>query len=436
MADKIAEFLERIEPSLVKQRRALHRHPELGFTEYVTTYEISKQLEKLGYALSHGHDIMVSQERMGVPKQQELEENEERALEQGVPQEFLNVMKGGHTGVIARMDTGRPGPHFAFRFDIDALPINEAEDPAHKPHEEQFISERPGVMHACGHDGHASIGLGVANYLQEQKEQLNGTFTLIFQPAEEGGRGAKAIVKKGWLDGVDYFISGHLGLHHFEPGVIASSSTNFLASSKLNVEFKGKSAHSGLEPNAGKNALLAASSAMLHLNTIPRHKDGATRVNVGKMHGGSGRNIVADYAYMELETRGATNELDRYMQEHAKRILQASADLYDVQMTIEEMGQAISAESDPEWHDIVVEACRGSETIIEVKRNLPLGASEDVTYMMDRVQEQGGKATFMIFASPLPAGHHHPYFDYEEKSISAGVEAITRTVDYLVRNNG
>ena len=176
---------------------------------------------------------------------------------------------------------------------------------------------------------------------------------------------------------------------------------------------------------------MAAASATLHLNTISRHKNGATRVNVGKLHGGSGRNIVADYAYMELETRGQTNELDAYMQENAKRILQASADLYDVTLEIEEVGRAINAECDPEWQEIVSHACKDSETIIEVKHNLPLGASEDVTYMIERVQSEGGKATFMVFASPLPAGHHHPSFDYEEKALSAGVEAIIRTVEYI-----
>ena len=433
MTESISEFLIRIGPYLTEQRRKFHQYPELGFTEYATTYRISKELQKLGFELSFGRDIQVSEERMGLPTLQELAENEARALEWGVPEELMGQMKGGHTGIVAVLDTEKPGPHFAFRFDIDALPIMEEEGEAHLPSKEHFRSIREGVMHACGHDGHTAIGLGVAAYLSEKRGELKGKFTLIFQPAEEGGRGAKAIVQKGWLDDVDFFLSGHLGLHDFPAGVVSSTSTNFLASSKFNIEFKGKSAHSGLEPNEGKNALLAAASATIHLNTIPRHKDGATRINVGKLQGGSGRNIIADYAYMELETRGASNELDAYMQEHARRILQASADLHDVQISIEEVGQAINAECDPDWYDIVKEACRDSDVISEIKKDLPLGASEDVTYMMERVQAKGGKATFMIFASPLPAGHHHPSFDFEEKSLLAGVEAMIRSVEYLVK---
>ncbi|MEZ0479986.1 amidohydrolase [Planococcus sp. SSTMD024] len=434
MADAIEQFMEEIEPHLIDQRRKRHKYPEIGFAEYVTTYELSEQLAGKGFEFFFGTDFLTSAERMGVPRQQFLEQQEQRALDQGVPRDFLERMKGGHTGFVAVLDTGKKGPNFAYRFDIDALPIEEDDTSSHVPAKHAFRSEVPGMMHACGHDGHAAIGLGLAEYLANEKDNLRGKYTIIFQPAEEGGRGAKAVVDKGWLDDADYFLSGHVGIHDLPSGTVAAATSKFLASSKINAKFSGKSAHSGLEPNAGRNALLAAASATMHLHGISRHKDGATRINVGTLHAGSGRNIIPDRALMEIETRGETNELDEYMQDQAVRILKASAAMFDVELEIEHMGKAISADADLEFADTVDRAC-GVSKRLNIVPHLPIGASEDVTYMLERVRDRGGKATFMIFASPLPAGHHHPRFDYEEQALAAGLETLIRTTDHLLKED-
>lgn len=434
MADAIDRFMEEIEPYLIEQRRKRHRYPEIGFAEYVTTYELSVQLTGTELALYFGTDLLKSDERMGVPDDQFLEQQERRALDYGVPDEFMQRMKGGHTGLAAVLDTGRPGPNFAYRFDIDALPIDEDATSQHVPAELAFRSQVPGMMHACGHDGHAAIGLGLARYLASEKDNLRGTYTILFQPAEEGGRGAKAIVEKGWLNHTDYFLSGHVGIHDLPSGTVAAATSQFLASSKLNATFTGKSAHSGLEPNAGRNALLAGASAALHLHGIARHKDGATRVNVGTFQAGTGRNIIADQALMEIETRGETNVLDEYMQENALRILKASAAMHGVELEVEHMGRAVSADADLEFAKTVERACATSQ--LNIVPHLPIGASEDVTYMMERVRKRGGQATFMIFASPMPAGHHHPRFDYEEQALSAGLETLIRTTQHLLKEDG
>ncbi|MEK6267562.1 MAG: amidohydrolase [Planococcus sp. (in: firmicutes)] len=435
MANSIEQFMEEIEPYVIEQRRKRHQYPEIGFAEYVTTYELSEQLAGKGFSLFYGTDFLTSEERMGVPCDPMLAENEQRALQKGVPAEFLEKMKGGHTGFAAVLDTGRPGPKFAYRFDIDALPIEEAGCVDHVPAQQEFRSQIAGMMHACGHDGHAAIGLGLANYLSKKKDSLSGKYTILFQPAEEGGRGAKAIVDKGWLDHIDYFMSGHVGIHNLPSGTVAATTSKFLASSKINAKFIGKSAHSGLEPNEGRNALLAAASAALHLHSIANHKDGITRINVGTLHAGAGRNVIADKALMEIETRGETNNLDAYMQENATRILQASAALYDVELELEHMGRSVSTAADHDFAKVVERAC-ASSTSLKIVPHLEVGASEDVTYMIERVREQGGKATFMIFASPLPAGHHHPCFDYEEQALLAGLETIIRTTDYLLKEDG
>mgnify|MGYP002671194830 FL=1 len=121
-------------------------------------------------------------------------------------------VRAGYTGVVAVLRCGE-GATLAMRFDIDALPMAECPQETHRPTREGFASVNPGMMHACGHDGHAAIGLGVAHILAAHRDELRGTVKLIFQPAEEGVRGAKSIVENGHLDGVDYLI-GSLSLIH------------------------------------------------------------------------------------------------------------------------------------------------------------------------------------------------------------------------------
>ncbi|GAA0469622.1 amidohydrolase [Alkalibacillus silvisoli] len=427
----INQFVESISSYLIEKRRSFHKMPELGFTEYVTTYRIFQQLDELDFNIFVGEETLVADERYGVPTQSELDEAEVRACHNGVPQAFIEKMQGGQTGIVAVLDTGRPGPHTAMRFDIDALPIKESQDDEHLPASNGFRSTIEDCMHACGHDGHTTIGLGVAKFLHEHHDELTGRYTLLFQPAEEGGRGAKAMVAKGWLDDVDYFLSGHLGIGDQEAGVVSATSSRFLASSKLNVHFKGKSAHAGVEPNEGKNALLAAASASLHLNSIPRHKDGATRVNVGRLEAGSGRNVIADYAYMEMETRGETTELNQYMLEQAKRMIDSSGQLYDVETEVEFMGEALNGRCDAEFLELIPKANEDNRFVTGVIDTIEVGASEDVTFMMERVQDQGGKATFMIFPSSIPNGHHHPAFDFDEYSLKTAVSTFAHTIQYI-----
>jgi aminobenzoyl-glutamate utilization protein A len=428
LRNNIDRFIDEITPALIELRRELHQYPEVAWTEYVTTYKIGSILEDLGFEVFAGTDAINSSARLGIPSLQELSNHEERARQEGVPEEWLEKMRGGHTGLVAKMDTGRPGKHIAMRFDIDGLPIKENLLDEHIPAKLGFASAREGFMHSCGHDGHTVIGIGMAKFLKAHLDSLTGRFSLLFQPAEEGGRGAKTMVEAGWLDDVDVFLGGHIGIHDLPVGEIAASTTNFLATTKINVTFHGKSAHAGLQPNEGRNALLAAAAASLHLNGISRHQEGATRINIGKLEAGSGRNIIADFARMEIETRGETTALNEYVANEAERIIRASADLYDVRVETEVAGTAISARCDEELISLVQSACKESGKITRVLPSLPLGASEDVTFMIEHVQKQGGLATFLIFCSPLPAGHHHPSFDFNENVLPAALDALLHTV--------
>lgn len=418
-----SSFLKEISPQLIKWRRTLHALPELGFMEYITTYRIGKELEKMGFKLYIGKDALEENSRMGLPAKADLEAQEKKAREWGVEESWLAQMRGGNTGLVAVWDTGRTGDHVGFRFDIDALPIHESADRAHRPAQYDFVSKEENVMHSCGHDGHTAIGLGVAQYISSHSDHLKGRFTLLFQPAEEGGRGARAMTDKGWLDDVDYFYSGHIGIKSLPVGTIAATTPGFLASTKYNAYFKGVSSHAGINPELGKNALLAATTAANNLYAIPRHHDGVTRVNVGKLTAGSGRNIIPGDSYMEIEVRGETPEIAQYMAEKATRIIQAAADMHDVSCTIEAVGVTEVVVCDEELIPKITKWCATSELVKEVLPSVPVSGSEDVSFMMNRVQKHGGKATFMLFGTKLDFPHHHPQFDFEEEALLAAVDA-------------
>ncbi|KMJ58344.1 peptidase M20 [Bacillus sp. LL01] len=426
----VSEFVNNLADSLVTWRRRFHHFPELGWTEYQTTYLIGSELEKLGYELHLGKEALMTEERMGVPSEEIIQSAEARAHNQGVPKEWLSKMKDGHTGVVAKLDTGKPGKNIALRFDIDALPIaeNKEEKGNHFPTQLKFQSRYPSVMHACGHDGHAAIGLGVATFLSEHQDELTGSYTLLFQPAEEGSRGAKSMVAKGWLDDVDVFLSGHIGISSMQVGEVVASARGFLATSKLDVTFTGRSAHAGVEPQEGKNALLAAASASLHLHAIPRHSGGETRINVGTLHAGSGRNVIPDHATISLETRGGTSELNQYMEEEAIRIIRSSALLHGVKADIHLVGKGVEAADEPGWKEFLEAATTHSTRVSRVHDTVPIKASEDVAYMLNHVRGRGGKATYFIFGTPLAAGHHHPLFDYDEKVLEVALDVYASSI--------
>lgn len=434
MDTTIHTFLEEIHPTLKKWRRTFHQYPELGWTEYVTTYIIGKELKKLGFSLFVGRNSLHSTGRMGVPKAEVLQAEEGRARTAGVPENWLDQMQGGHTGLVAQWDTGKSGPHIALRFDIDALPIVESSNGTHIPFKQGFNSTYEGKMHACGHDGHAAIGLGTASFIARFSSELTGRFTLMFQPAEEGSRGARAMVEKGWLDDVHYFFSGHIGIHSLEIGDLAATTDKFFATTKMNVSFKGASSHAGVSPHTGKNAVLAAAAATVQLHSISRHGEGDTRINVGKIEAGNGRNIIGDFGRLEIETRGETTALNEYMVNEAKRIIQAIAVMYDVKAQIEIVGEGLGATCNSESVNLVNQACHTSNKIKQIYPVLPLGGSEDVTYMINHVQNRGGIATYLLFGTPLVENHHHPEFDFNEEVLPIAVETYTRLLFAVLKD--
>ena len=322
------------------------------------------------------------------------------------------------------------GPTVAMRFDIDALGVFEEHDPSHRPAKEGFNSVNEGFMHACGHDGHATIGLGVAKVLMSIKDQLHGTVKLIFQPAEEGVRGAKSIVDNGHLDGVDYLIGSHVtNKKEDDPAVVIPGSYGSLATTKYDVIFHGKSAHAGGSPEVGRNVMLAVGTAILNLYAIPRHSGGVSRVNVGTVVAGSGRNVIADEAKMEIEVRGETTEINEYMKNYAVNIIESAAKMHGCTCEMKLMGAANSLASSEALMERVKRVCE-EDLHLPVAKEMSSknGGSEDVSYMMNRVQEQGGQATFMRVLTHEAGPGHSRIFDIDEQVLPNAVKIFCGVV--------
>ena len=245
---------EELKDEMVERRRDLHRHPETGWTEFRTASMIIGELKKLGYDVKFGADVIDEKSMMGVPSEVELADYMQRAINEGADPELVKKMAGGKTGIVATLKTDKPGKTVAFRFDMDCNDVEEERCDEHRPAKEGFASEHKKAMHACGHDGHVTIGLSAAKLLAANKARLAGTVKLIFQPAEEGVRGAFAMMNAGVVDDVDYLFGGHIGFKATADNCLVTMTDGFLATTKLDAEFTGVSAHAGAAPEQGKNA--------------------------------------------------------------------------------------------------------------------------------------------------------------------------------------
>lgn len=429
MQKKIQSYISEITPKLTEIRRQLHKHAEYGWTEFWTTAYIADLLEEAGYHITLGAENFVADARMGLPTEQELEEAAERALLWGANPKHVEKMRGGFTGLVADLHTDNRAS-IALRFDIDSNTLQECLERDHLPAVEGFASINKGACHACGHDGNATIGLGVALALAALKEDVRENVRFIFQPAEEGVRGALPMVKAGVVDGVKAFVGCHVGFKAFKSRGLILGAGKFLATSKFDAHFTGVSSHAGAYPENGNNSLLAASTAALNLHAIARHSGGATRITVGRLDAGEGRNIVPAYAHIVAETRGETTELNDYMFSKARQVIEHSALMYEQNYDIQMMGGCKSAESDEEMVTLLRAAALRvpyfSKDLIEDYAEF--GGSDDVTEFMDAVQKQGGIASYCMAGTELAAGHHHYRFDFNEECIAPTAEFLALSV--------
>lgn len=344
-------------------------------------------------------------------------------------------LRQGFTGAIGILRCG-DGPVVALRFDIDALGLIEEETPEHRPFVEGFSSRNPGMMHACGHDAHAVIGLGVAEVLMKIKDSLHGTVKLIFQPGEEGAKGARPIVAHGHLDDVDYFVGTHIApTKGPDDGDVTPGTWGSLATSKYDVYFYGQSAHAGGFPENGRSAIVAAANAVVNLTAIPRHSGGISRVNVGVIRGGTGRNVIPDQCMMQIEVRGETTEINSYMDEQAKRICRAAADMVGCRLEMVPEGSSESQHSDEDFLAHIADVVREHLPHLSVSscENAQNWGSEDISLMMNRVQAHGGKATYMRSMTDMASAQHTTAFDFDEKVLVDGIETFSAIVYDLMK---
>ena len=411
---------------LTALRRDLHRFPEPAWCEFCTTARLVTELEAVGVDELHvGRDAMDPDARMAVPDDDVLAEWVQRAQAAGVDESVLDQLAGGYTGAVARIDCGE-GPHVGLRVDIDGLRIEESERGDHVPERDGFGSEYDESMHACGHDGHMAIGVGVLEAIKDG--DFDGTLTVFFQPAEEASGGGKPMAESVHVDGIDYFVAVHLGLGH-PSGEVVGGIEKPLAMCHVDATFHGESAHAGKAPNEGHNAIQALSAAVQNAYGIPRHADGMTRVNVGKIDGGTASNVIAERAHALAEARGETTELMAYARDELRRIFEQAAEMHDCTVDFDVVSESPRADSDPKLAALVADAADRDDRVDSVLQHADFGASEDATFLMQAVQEQGGLATYAIVGTDHPTAHHTPTFDVDERSLPIAVDVLAASIE-------
>ncbi len=289
---EIDQLATKVEPKLIEMRRHIHQYPELGNHEFETAKYVAKHLRDLGLTVQTGVAV---------------------------------------TGVVAVLKGGLPGPVIALRADMDALPVVEQVDlPFASTVKTTYDGKEVGVMHACGHDAHTSMLLGVAEVLAQMQPRLKGTVKFIFQPAEEGlpageEGGAQLMLKQGVFNTapVPEVVFGSHVLSQWEVGTIAWKSGGAMASADdLQIIVHGKQTH-GAAPWAGIDPIVVASQIVMGLQTVASRQMNIGKapviVTIGKFDGGVRSNIIPDSVTMKGTLRSLDPEMRRDMAERVRR---------------------------------------------------------------------------------------------------------------------
>lgn len=416
MQQLLPGWTDPVEPGyLSKVRRQIHRNPEPGWCEFQTTALAARIFGDLGFKLTFGPEFIAPQFVRGRdPK--EAQRSRDQALAEGADASRIGKM-GEFPGLIAELDTGRPGKTLAIRFELDALYMEEPLDPSHIPAREGFASRRRGVMHACGHDGHLAAAAALGRFAAANRARMSGRLILIFQPAEEGSRGAYPILKSGRLEGVDVMLCAHLGLD-VPFGAIVAAPDRFLCTTKINFEFVGKPSHAGMQPQIGRNALLASANAAINIMALPRHGDGMTRVNVGALHAGEGRNVIPSHATMEIEVRGETAAINRDLAQEALMRAEGAAASFGVDCRCAIVGEALDFKPDHSVTQLITVCARRARGCREVMPSHAYNGSDDGTLLLRAVQDAGGRAGYFMVGAHLPGKSDKAPVDFDERAMT------------------
>ena len=421
---------------LTEYRREFHKYPENGWREFRTSARVAEILTGMGYDVAMGPDV-IEPGSVGEPErlsEEQIRQEMERAVRQGADPAFVKRTQGW-PGVMAVLDTGREGPVSAMRFEMDCLPYDEPQRPGYRPCDEGYLSCNPQSVHACGHDGHTAIGLGIAAELMKRKGELKGKIKLFFQPAEETFYGAQSIVDKGHLDDVMKFIAVHIALSAenkpLPSHTVACGCRDFLSDRQLDVYLEGKAAHPCGASQEGKNALLAACSAALNIHSIAPHEEGLCRVNVGEIHAGVCANTIAPDAMMRIEYRGQKPAISEYAGQRIFDILEGTAKAYDLKYHYVDYGEVPAGASDYAMMEVVQRAAKKVPWFQTVYFEGNVGGTDDAAVMLTKVQQNGGIGSYVGIGADTTGPVHNPEFDFDEDCLQAAMELCVYALEEL-----
>lgn len=413
---------------MVSLRRKIHAHAEPGFLEFHTASLIMDHLDALGVSYRSGAEAMNVNAILERPAESEYDDLGNLALQAGVPVERVEYLKTQGTAVIADIKGNRPGPTWGIRCDIDALPIIETKDENHIPNQKGFRSKTP-YMHACGHDGHTVMGIALASRLANG--DFPGKVRILFQPAEEGVRGAIPMIASGATEGVDRMLAIHNSSG--KPlGNVAGGSTTAKATTKWKAVFTGEPSHAAGAPEKGRNAIAAAAQATLGILGMPRYSSTDTRVNVGTFHASGSASIIPAQATITYEVRSEANDVVSDMDKRAEAIMNGAAEMYGVDVATHVYGRSVNTQPDPEIIEVVNKAVKSLDWVTDyTPTTSPRGGSDDAHLFIQEVQKTGGKGTYLRVGSHVtdaPA-HNHTY-DFNERAMVHGVDLLEAIISY------
>lgn len=374
-----------------EMRRDFHQFPELGFEETRTSQVIAKQLRELsGVEVSTG-------------------------------------VAG--TGVVALMECASSGPVVLLRFDMDALPVREETGVS-------YASENPGVMHACGHDGHMAIGLTVARLLHEQREHLRGTLKFVFQPAEEGLGGARKMIEEGVLENPapDYNLALHLWNEKKLGWFGITDGPMMAASETFSLRVFGQGGH-GAIPQEAIDPILASAQIINSVQSIISREvsplDPAV-ITFSSISGGSTHNVIPSEVRLKGTIRSFDKEIRKVLLERFEQMTREVAEAFrcQVKLTHEVVSPVVT--NQPDLSDLVRRTARELFPDLVIDDRYQTMGSEDMALMMEGIPS----CYFLIGsankAQNLTAKHHHPQFNFDERALFHGAVLMAAAVAALL----
>jgi amidohydrolase len=386
--ERLRGDIDEIMPVVIADRRQFHEHPELGFQEFETARGVVQRLRAMGV-----EDI-----RTGIAV----------------------------TGVTGLIHGGKgPGNVVLLRADMDALPILEENDV-------EYVSQIPGKMHACGHDAHTAMLLGIARVLTERKDEFAGTVKLLFQPAEEGGGGAKIMIDEGVLS--DPNVDAVFGMHMDQGSPVGTISTRpgplLAAADRFHVTIRGKGGH-GAHPDLTHDPIAIGAQIVTALQTIVAREIDPIQpavCTVGALIAGDAANVIPDTAILRGTLRSFDPEVREHLAEAVERLCVGIGEAMRAEIEYEYRPGYPATINEPAMTQLVMEVAAevvGAENVIEKAQSM---GAEDFSYFLE---ERPGCFYFVGSVNEekgLTWGHHHPRFDIDEESMAHGMEVMIRTV--------